>query len=843
MPFPTPLAEAIARITPTCVSAAVKKVVPKKKVLLLHLDNSGSTGSFMNLNTIYWHEQERCKQYALERLNDGTVAQVYLSSWNTASTNFVLLQPTQHLITKKATGFSNWQLPEPNCGTTPSNAFFEAERLIKTLGPDCDVEYVIATDGTYFDGISEGVPQTGLFDACKRLMSLKNVSITIVGIIPQQVNYDKITESQPIPGLTLANLLFQYVSKCMMCSGNETALTIVFKKPEQTSSSGILFCNEFRLPHGTNIIAFLTELVKVVMPHSELITLDQYDMILDNVVSLCVLKLKGIINPLKKKVTWFEQVKSGMITLGIAVYLKADPTLTEQQVKDAVTEKFNERFIQVSQGSTRLCSGSFIQGKRNLFQEVGAQLKASGTLPIGAENVLFIVHDHTNGSYTFVRVNAPDIRQKLCNVQGMPSSGYNNSSLALPDLTDTLTMIQESQVIRQAIRGSAQILLPKFRGDNKDSVFIFMWGVEWVKGFLSGLPVNCDHMDILNLLFCTMANKKVLGRDGCDSTLLQEWKKGIFPERLDDGRSLLQIVSSPFLDTKGIDPHDVEGLLFYLVGVFDSFVKQEQCTLRVLMGIQHTPSCEEFLAYVREKYAHLKGTVSTPQDVPFYSHAPYSPFQQDYMDLSACGELWSVLPHTNVQGSVCDVKHQDGGFYCDAMERVNMMGTNGGRCMYCRMELMPCHFKKVEGGWPTLQTFLDSHIPVGPVPQPVQQPAPQPQPVQPAQGGGASAPQPQQPAPQPFQGGASAHQQPAPQPFQGGASAHQQPAPQQPARPQAVFTVSGGAVPPKPRGMSNNRNKRWDKYVNLYGKTGNSNHLDVLNKMVSEESGQVSTAP
>jgi hypothetical protein len=773
----------------------------------------------MNLNTIYWHEQERCKQYALERLNDGTVAQVYLSSWNSTSTKFILLQPTLHLITRKAIGFSNWQLPEPTGGTTPRNAFVEAEQLVKTLGPNCDVEYLIATDGTDFDGIREGVPQTQLFDACKQLMSLKNVSITIVGIIPQQVKYDQITESQPIPGLTLANLLFQYVSKCMMCSGNETALTNVFQKQEQTSSSGILFCNEFRLPHGTNIIAFLTELVKVLKPHSELITLEQYTILLDNVVSLCVLQLKGIINPLKKRVQWFEQVKNGMIALGSAVYLNADPTLTEQQVKDAVSEKFIVCFIQLSEGSTRLYSGSFMRGKRNLFQEVSAQLKASGTLPIGAENVLFIVHDHTTGSYTFVRVNAPNIRQKLCTVQGMPFSGYNNSSLALPDITDLSVLAQQGQVTRQGIRGSAQILLPKFHGDIKDSVFIFMWGVEWVKGFLSGLPVNCDHMDILNLLFCTMADKKVLGRDGRDSTLLQEWKKGIFPERLDDGRSILQIVSSHFLDSKGIDPHDIEGLLFYLVGVFDSFVKQDQCTLRVLMGIQHTPSCDEFLAYVREKYAHLKGTVSTPQDVPFYSHAPYSPFQQDYMDPSACGELWSVLPHTNEHGQECNVKHQDGGFYCDAMERVNMMGTNGGRCMYCRTGLMPCHFKKVEGGWPTLQTFLDSHIPVGPVPQPVQQPALQPQPVQPAQGG------------------ASAQQQPQQQP--------QQPAPQQQpqARPQVVFTVSGGAVPPKPRGMSNNRNKRWDKYVNLYGKTGNSNFLDILKNMVSEESGQVQTAP
>jgi hypothetical protein len=710
-------------------------------------------------------------------------------------------------------------MPEPTGGTTPSNAFIEAERLIKSLGADCEIEYVIATDGTDFDGIREGFSQTQLFDACKRLMSLNNVTMTVIGIIPERVDYTKITESQPIPGLTLANLLFQYVSKCMMCSGIETTLTTVFQKQEQNSSSGILFCNEFRLPHGTNIIAFLTELVKVLRNHSELITLEQYDILLDSVVSLCVLKLKGIINPLARKVQWFEQVKSGMVAIGSSVYLKADPTLTEQQVKHAVSDKFIVNFIQVSEGSTRLCSGSFIKDKRNMFQEVSAQLKASGTLPIDTNMALFIVYDNTNGSYKFVRVDDLNIRSKLCTVQGMPFSGYNNLSLALPDFTDPITHARHGQVIRQAIRGSASILLPKFHGDIKDPVFIFMWGVEWVKGLLSGLPTNCDHMEILKLLFCTMTDKKVLGRDGRDSTLLQEWKKGNFPERLDDGRSILQSVSSHFLDIKGIDPHDMEGLLFVLVGVFDSFVKQAQCTLHVLMGIQHPPSCEEFLAYVREKYAHLKGTVSTPQDVPFFSHAPYSPFQQDYMDISAgAGELWSVLPHTNEHGSVCDVKHQDGGFHCDTMERVNMMGTNGGKCLYCRMKLMPCHFKKVEGGWPTLQTFLDSHIPVGPVPQPVQQPALQPQPVQ-------------QPALQPAQ------RQPQAQPAQGGASVHQPP------QPQVVFTVSGGAVPPKPRGMSNNRNKRWDKYVNLYGKTGNSAHLDVLNEMVSEESGQVQTAP
>lgn len=482
----------------------------------------------MNGSTIYDHEQKQCKQYAIDQLNNRIVNEVYIATWNSTSTMFVKLEPTRHSISKNITGFSNWALPQPSGGTTPSNAFIEAEKFIKKLGPDYEVEYVIATDGTEFDGNREGFPQTYLVDACKKLMSYK-VSMTVIGIIPTPVDYTKITESQPIPGLTLANLLFLYVSKCMMCSGKETSLTTVFQKQEQNSSNGILFCNEFRLPYGTNIIAFLTELVNVVQPHIESLTMEDYDKLLDSVVSLCVLQLKNIMNPLTKKVQWFEQVKRAMITIGTTVYCKADPTLTEQQVKDAVTKKFTENFIQVSQGSTRLCSGEFIKGKQTLFQEVSAQLKASGTLSHGADKALFIVHDHATGSYTFVRISDPNIRNKLCTVQGMPFSGFNNLSLALPDITDPSVLAQQGQVTRQAIRGSAPILLPKFVGDIKDSVFIFVWGVEWVKGMLSGLPPNCDHMNILNLLFCTMADKKVMGRDNKESTLIQEWKKGIFP--------------------------------------------------------------------------------------------------------------------------------------------------------------------------------------------------------------------------------------------------------------------------------------------------------------------------
>ena len=811
MPFPIPVAEAIALIILACVSTVLKPKAPRRRVLLLALDNSGSEAMPMSGSTIYLIQQLRTKEYAIDQLNRGVVDEVYISTWNSFSSGYVKLEPTRHLITKNVTGFSNWNLPQPTGGTTPSNAFEKADELIKSLGPDCDVEYFIATDGTDFDGSREGSPQTQLLDLCQRLMSLKNVRMTIVGIIPTPVNYANITESQPIPGLTLANLLFKYVSKCMMCSGREISLTTVFQKQEQTSPSGILFCNEFRLPHGTNIIAFLTELVKVVQVHSEHLSMEQYDILLDGVVSLCVLQLKGIMNPLTKKVQWFEQVKRAMITIGTTVYCKADPTLTEQQVKDAVTEKFTENFIQISQGSTRLCSGAFIKGKQSLFQEVGSQLKASGTLPIGAESALFIVHDHATGSYTFVRISYPDIRNKLCNVQGMPFSGFNKSSLALPDITDPLTHSQQSQVTRQAIRGSGPILIPKFVGDFKDSIFIFVWGVEWVKGMLSGLPPNCDHMDILKLLFCTMADKKVMGRDGRESTLLQEWKKGIFPERLDDGRSTLQIVSSPFLDTKGIEPHDMEGLLFVLIGVFDLFVKQEQiCTLRVRMGLQHTPSCAEFLAYVGEKYAHLKGTVSTSPDVPFFSHAPYSPFQTDFIDLADCGQLWSVLPHTNVHGSVCDVKHQDGGFHCTDLERMNMMQLNGGKCPYCRMGLMPGDFEKVEGGWPTLETFLNKYVPVGPEPPATS---------------AYVAPQPQHHQPQ--------HHQP-----QAGGGASAQPMPQI----SYASTTPGQQVPEMPKKLSNNRRKTWAKYEKLYNKTRDPEHLAVLLKMVEEEKAPASLA-
>lgn len=808
MPFPAPIAEAIACIIPTCINNTLQKpIAPKKRVLLLALDNSGSEGNFMNGSTIYEHEQTRAKEYALNHLNDGTVNEVYLSSWNTVSSSFIQLTPTRHLITKTVSGFSNWNLPQPTGGTVPRNAFEKAYELIKSLESGCEYEYFIATDGTNFDGQTSGFEQTQLIESCKKFMSLKNVSMTIVGIIPNQVNYTNITESQPIPGLTLANLLFQYVSKCIMCSGNETSLTTVFQKQEQDSSTGILFCNEFRLPYGTNIIAFLSELVKQVRPCAECMAIEQYDILLDGVVSLCVLQLKGIINPLAKKVSWFEQVKSAMITVGITVYCKADPKLTKQQVENAVTEKFTENFTQVSQGNARMCSGAFIQGKRNLFQEVSAQLKASGTLSCGVDKALFIIHNHATGSYKFVRVNAPGIRNQLCAVQGMPFSGYNNSSVALPDITDPIIHAQQSQITRQAIRGSASILLPKFVGDIKDSIFIFLWGVEWVKGMLSGLPTNCDHMEILNLLFCTMADKKVMGKDGKESTLLQEWKKGNFPERLDDGKSLPQIVSSSFLDIQGIEPHDMEGLLFVALGknVFESFVKQEQiCTLRIRMGLQHTPSYDEFLAYAIEKYAHLKCAISISHDVPFYSHAPYSPFQQDYIDLQECGQLWSVLPHSvNSRSHVCDVRHQDGGFYCTDLERINMMGDNGGRCLYCRQPLMPCHFEKKEGGWPTLQTFLGSQIPIGPHPQ------------------------------IPSQGTMVSSAYVASQIQAGGGTAQHRP------QISSVSTTGSGSsirtVPAMPQRMSNNRNKTWSKYVKLYNKTGEQQFLDVLNKMVEEE--------
>jgi hypothetical protein len=803
MSFPTLVAVLITQLILTCVNATVKKVVPKKRVLLLHLDNSGSAKNFMNGSTIYLNEQEQCKKYALERLNSGEVDEVYISTWNSTSTQFVKLLPTMHLIRKKeVTGFSNWALPEPSGGTTPSNAFNEAERLIKTLGANCEYEYVIATDGTHFDGISEGFPQTQLFDACKRLMSLKNVTMTVIGIIPQQVDYTKITESQPIPGLTLANLLFQYVFKCMICSGNETTLTTVFQKQEQNSSSGILFCNEFRLPHGTNIITFLKELVKVVQPYSEHLTLEQYDILLDSVVSLCRLQLLNIVNPLKKKVTWFEQVKSGMDAIGSTVYLKADPTLTKQQVKDAVSEKFTENYVQVCQGSTRMCSGEWMNEKRHLFQEVGKQLKELGTLPVDADKALFIVHDVTIGSYKFVRANDPNIRGKLCTVQGMPHSGYNYTSLALPDITDPRILKESSQLVRQAVRGSSLIILPNFKGDIKDPVFIFMWGVEWVKGFLSGLPTNSDHMEILNLLFCIMTDKKVMGQDGCESTLLQEWKKGIFPERLDDGKSILQVLMSPYLDLNGIEPHDMEGLLFAMIdkSVFESFVKHEQiCTLRLRMGLQHPPSFDEFMAYVSTKYAPLKLT-DKQIDVPFYYHLPYSPFQQDVMDMGEVhGQLWSVLPHT-INGNHCDVKHQDGGFHCTDLERINMMGCNGGKCLYCRQPLMPCHFEKVEGSWPTLKTFLDIHIPMGTPP----------------------------PAP-------AVQESVAPAPIQQTSSVQRSMTPSLPPTPRV--SIAQG-VPPMPNRMSNNRNKTWAKYQKLYTKTGDQAHLNVLLEMVREESSK-----
>lgn len=786
----------IARIC-SIACTTKEKVKPPSRAIVIALDNSGSTRDNMGSGTIYTVQTDTCIQYALDQLNNGLVDKVYVSVWNNTSSTYIELKPVQHLITKKATSFSNLVLPSPSGGTTPECAFNKACDQIRTIRmtqPRTSIEFVISTDGTSFDGDREGHSQQNLFTSCQKLMSMKDVSMTVIGIIPQQVDYTKVTEDKPIPGLTLANLLFKYVSKCLICSGNEVKFTTVFQKQEQTSFAGISFCNEFTLPMGTNIKLFLKELMKSKVEVAECLAMEQFDLLLDSVVSLCVLELKGIVNPLSKNVQWFEEVKKSMITIGTTVYLKADPTLTEQQVRNAVTEKFTENFKQVSQGSTRLCSGDFIQGKRTLFQEVSAQLKASGTLPNDAERVLFIIHDPVKNEYKFVRTNDSTIKSKLHSVNGMPYSGYRWTSLALPDITDPQTLKELGQVVRQAVRGSSSIILPKFRGDFKEPVFIFLWGVEWVKGMLMGLPINSDHMEILKLMFCTMADKKVMGSGGKESTLLQEWKKGVFPEHLDDGKSILQILLSPYLDLNGIEPHDMEGLLFAMIdnSVFESFVKHEHiCTLRLRMGLQHPPSFDEFMAYVSTKYAHLKLT-DKQIDTPFYCHSPYSPFQQDFMNMEEeHGQLWSVLPHT-INGQHCDVEHQDGGFHCTDLERINMMGCNGGKCLYCRQPLMPCHFQKVEGSWPSLQTFLDRHIPLGTQPPAVQESV-------------VTTPTVQKTMVSIVQGG-------------------------------------GGAVPEMPKRMSNNRNKTWAKYVKLYTKTGDQAHLNVLLEMVEEESSKHATS-
>jgi hypothetical protein len=808
MLFPVLFAGLIARICSIVFTTKEKeKVKPPSRAIVIALDNSSSAGSNMGRGTIFTVQTDTCIQYALDQLNNGSVDKVYVSVWNNTSSTYIELKPVHHLITKKATSFSNLVLPSPNGGTTPACAFDKACDQIRTIRmtqPRTPIEFVISTDGTSFDGDVEGYKQQTLLTSCQKLMSMKDVSMTVIGIIPQKVDYTKVTEDKPIPGLTLANLLFKYVSKCLMCSGNEVEFTTVFQKQEQTSFAGISFCNEFTIPMGTNIKLFLKELMKSKVEVAECLAMEQFDLLLDSVVSLCVLELKGIVNPLSKNVQWFEEVKKSMITIGTTIYLKADPSLTEQQVRNAVTEKFTENFKQVSQGSTRLCSGDFIQGKRSLFQEVGAQLKASGTLPNDADAVLFIIHDPVKNEYKFVRTISPAIKSKLHSVNGMPYSGYNWTSLALPDITDPQTLKELGQVVRQAVRGSSSILLPKFRGDIKEPVFIFLWGVEWVKGMLMGLPINSDHMEILKLMFCTMADKKVMGSGGKESTLLQEWKKGVFPEHLDDGKSILQILLSPYLDLNGIEPHDMEGLLFAMIdkSVFESFVKHENiCTLRLRMGLQHPPTFDEFMAYVSTKYAHLK-LIDKQIDVPFYCHSPYSPFQQDFMDPGE--QLWKVVPHT-INGQHCDVKHQDGGFHCTELERINMMGCNGGKCLYCRQPLMPCHFQKVEGGWPTLQTFLDEHIPLG-TPPPVQESV-------------VSTPIPQTPTVQ------------------------RSMAPSLPPTPRVFIAQGGGgAVPEMPKRMSNNRNKTWAKYVKLYTKTGDQAHLNVLLEMVNEERSKSATS-
>lgn len=189
--------------------------------------------------------------------------------------------------------------------------------------PHLTFELFIATDGTDFSGARNGsYEQPKLIEVCERFVSLKNVTLTIAGIIPQKQDYTKITEDKPIPGLTLANLLFKYATKCLLCSGNETSLTSIFQKQEKFQIGDITFCNEFKLPIGTNIIAFLTELMLHHVEIAECLSSEQYDILLDNVVTLCVLQLKNVVNPLNKTVPWFNRVKDAMIAIGTHIYAK-----------------------------------------------------------------------------------------------------------------------------------------------------------------------------------------------------------------------------------------------------------------------------------------------------------------------------------------------------------------------------------------------------------------------------------------------------------------------------------------------------------------------------------------
>ena len=59
-----------------------------------------------------------------------------------------------------------------------------------------------------------------------------------------------------------------------------------------------------------------------------------------------------------------------------------------------------------------------------------------------------------------------------------------------------------------------------------------------------------------------------------------------------------------------------------------------------------------------------------------------------------------------------------------------------------------------------------------------------------------------------------------------------------------VPTVYTSSIPTRPSNMSHNRNKRWDKYVGLYGKSNEQKFLDVLIEMAREESALLaSVAP
>jgi ABC-type multidrug transport system fused ATPase/permease subunit len=132
---------------------------------------------------IYEVQGNVSKEYSIKLFNSGKPVEAYVALWSSDCSSWTKLNPTTHLLTKNVTGFSNWTIPCPTGGTNPSAVFEKAYEQVTRMqreNPHLTFELFIATDGTDFTGAVTGsYDQQKLVETCGRLVSLKNVTLTI----------------------------------------------------------------------------------------------------------------------------------------------------------------------------------------------------------------------------------------------------------------------------------------------------------------------------------------------------------------------------------------------------------------------------------------------------------------------------------------------------------------------------------------------------------------------------------------------------------------------------------------------------------------------------------------